>query len=216
MMVRRKKTCPVCGMGTPTRKVSQTNIRMDRECSVCYCDSGAFQTLVCGHSFCNGCIKSWYLKETGTGCPMCRRPIYFKGFHKVRDQWDEDALENKCAEVLSAALDTAFEDACEFAENFPSKIQRRIMRELINDFKDIEKTYRALRSYGAGPDDIEESFYFEDYYSDRHLNSCVWLDEPAKKWVTRYPQIEKGVGGTAKRGRAREDPWFTISIVIEI
>ena len=82
----------------------------DRECSVCYSEAGPFRKLTCNHEFCTGCIKTWYLKGSGTGCPMCRRPIYFKGFHNVRDEWDEVAWENRCADVFSAAIDQRVEE----------------------------------------------------------------------------------------------------------
>jgi len=76
----------------------------ERECSVCYGESGPFVKLCCGHEFCTGCVKAWYLKGTGTGCPMCRRPMYFRGFHKMQDQWNEDSWEGRCADIFGEAL----------------------------------------------------------------------------------------------------------------
>jgi hypothetical protein len=188
----------------------------DRECSVCYGEDGVFQKLSCGHDFCSGCIKTWYLKGTGTGCPMCRAPIYFKGFHKLRDQWDEDAWENKCEEVFGNALDERFAEAQEFAESFPAKWRGRIMRDVLEDFIDIEKTYRFLKNEGVAPEDMEEVFYYEDYYSDRHMNKCWYLDEPPKAFASRYPIMEKSRGKGFKRSRARQDTWVTLSFYIEV
>jgi len=88
----------------------------DRECAVCYSEAGPFCKLACEHEFCTGCIKTWYLKGSGTGCPMCRRPIYFKGFHRVREQWDEAAWETRCSEVLSEAIDQRVADYLEDIE----------------------------------------------------------------------------------------------------
>jgi hypothetical protein len=181
----------------------------DRECSVCYGEDGVFQKLSCGHDFCSGCIKTWYLKGTGTGCPMCRAPIYFKGFHKLRDQWDEDAWENKCEEVFGNALDERFAEAQEFAESFPAKWRGRIMRDVLEDFIDIEKTYRFLKNEGVDPEVIEEVFYYEDYYSDRHMNKCWYLDEPPKESVPAVQSRSRGKG--FKRSRARQDTWVTMS-----
>jgi len=89
---------------------------MDRECSVCYSEVGPFCKLACSHEFCSGCIKTWYLKGSGTGCPMCRRPIYFKGFHKIREEWDEAAWETRCSEIFSDALTQRIEEYLEDTE----------------------------------------------------------------------------------------------------
>ena len=179
------------------------------ECSVCYGESGPFQKLCCGHHFCSGCIKNWYLKgAAGSSCPMCRAPIYFKGFHKVREEW--------AVEVFSQALDECFAEAQEFAESLPPRWRRNIMRDVIDDFLDIEKTYRFLKSEGISSEDLDEVFYYGDYYSDRHMNKYWYMDEPTKKFETRYPHIGKGRVGAQKRVRANQDTWFTVSFYIEI
>lgn len=187
------------------------------ECSVCYSDlrSSACK-LTCGHSFCNGCIKSWYLKgANGSACPMCRRPIYFSGFHKVRESWDGEAWETKCTEIYGEALDQLFEEAQDFAETFGPKWKARIFRDLIEDFKDLDRTLRALRAYNAPLEAIEDAIYNDDYYSDRHLNKWEWDDEPVKELALRYPGKAGAAGRCGKRGRALEDEWATLNFVIE-
>lgn len=185
------------------------------ECSVCYSECGPFQKLCCGHDFCTGCIKTWYLKGTGTGCPMCRRPIYFKGFAKVRDQWDEEAWETRCAEVLSQALDATIENSIEMAEHFP-EFQDEIMDDVIIDMVEIEKTFRFLKAEGIASEDIEYVLTeTSDYYSDRHLERVRWIDEPVKEWISRYAQLG-GSARCAKRARARQDAWFTVSFYVEL
>lgn len=188
---------------------------MERECTVCYCSEGSFRKLACGHEFCSSCIKNWYLKGTGasTSCPMCRRPIHFKGFQDVRDEWDEEAWENRCAEVFSEALDECAEEAREFAEHFGSKMARKIMSQCIDDFKDIERTYNFLKSRDVASEDIEYVlFETDDYFSDRHLDKCVWIDEPPKESATRYPRLEVGKVSGSKRGRALRDLFEVITI----
>jgi hypothetical protein len=182
----------------------------DRECSVCYGEEGVFQKLSCGHDFCSGCIKTWYLKGTGTGCPMCRAPIYFKGFHKVRDQWDEDAHETKCEEVFGDALDERFAEAQEFADSFPAKWRSRIFRELLDDFIEIEKTYRFLKNEGVDHEVMGDVFYWGDYYSDRHMNKYSYLDEPPKESVPAVQSRSRGKG--FKRSRARQDTWAALGL----
>lgn len=186
------------------------------ECSVCYGESGPFQKLCCGHVFCTGCIKTWYLKgASGSTCPMCRAPVYFKGFHRVRDQWNDEALDNKCTEVFGAALDERFAEAQEFAESFPPKWRSRIFKELVEEFVEVEKTYRFLKNEGVGPEDMDEVFYWGDYYSDRHMNKYWYLDEPRKELASRYPWLGQN-SRSGKRVRARADPWVTVSFYFEV
>jgi hypothetical protein len=147
---------------------------------------------------------------------MCRRPIYFSGFHKVRESWDEEAWENKCAEIYGEALDQVFEEAQEFAETFGPKWRARIFRDVIEDFKDLDRTLRALKAYDAPLDAIEDAFYYDDYYSDRHLNKWEWYDEPAKDLALRYPGRTGGMGRCGTRTRALEDEWVTLNFVIEL
>ena len=186
------------------------------ECTVCYSESGPFQKLCCGHVFCKACVKNWYLRgASGSSCPMCRRPMYWSGFHKVRDQWNEEAYVHKCDEVFGEALDDAFEEAQEFAESLPAKWRARIFRQVIDDFRDIEKTFRFMMWHEADPEDIADVFYYGDYYSDRGINKYQWDDEPRKDLATRYPLRKDGVKG-GKRCRARQDTWITLSFYIEV
>lgn len=142
---------------------------------------------------------------------MCRAPVYFKGFRKVRDQWNEDAWDTKCTEVFGDALDQLFAEAQDFANSFPPKWHTRIFKELITDFVNLEKTYRVLRSEDISPEDLEEVFYWGDYYSDRHMNKYWYLDEPRKETV---PVVQtRGRAKGLKRSRARQDRWFTVTLV---
>jgi hypothetical protein len=145
---------------------------------------------------------------------MCRAPIYFKGFHKVRDQWSAEAHENKCGEVFSAAIDDCVNQAFEYAEAFPKRWRPMILREIIEDVKDLERTYRVLMNYGAEPEEIDDAFYYEDYYSDRHLDKCSYIDEPPKDLAPR--RADRGGARCGKRARALQDTWMTFSFVIEI
>jgi Zinc finger, C3HC4 type (RING finger) len=181
---------------------------------VCYAETGPFQKLCCGHVFCKGCIKNWYLKgASGSSCPMCRRPVYWRGFHKVREEWEEEAYEHKCAEVFSQALDDAFEEAQDFAEQFSPIWRAHICRGVIEDFIDIEKTYRFMKWHDALPDDMEEVFYYGDYYSDRRIHKYTWDNEPPREFLTRYPLRKDGVKG-GKRCRARQDEWFEMTVCV--
>lgn len=187
------------------------------ECAVCYSETGPFQKLCCGHTFCKNCVKEWYLKGVaGTSCPMCRKPMYFKGFHKTRDDWNSQAYETRCAEVFSEALDDAFGEMQEFAEQFPEHCRPRLLEEVVDYFIDIEKTYRFLKHHGTDPSDMEDVFYWGDYYSDRHLDTGQWLDEPPRDPPPRYPVTPGSARPAHKRCRARQDPWWTLSFYVEV
>ena len=204
-----KKSCSV--QVYQGSKDLSVNNKDNMECSVCYCDSGPFQTLTCSHSFCNGCIKQWYLKGTGTGCPMCRRPIYFKGFHKVRDQWNEDAYDTRCQEILSETMDRAIEQAMIMNEYFGEEMLESVMVDL----EDIEKTWRFLRHEDICSDDIDYVLNETDeYYSDRHIDKIRYIDEPPKDSVVAL--WTGGGNRCGKRARANMDPWATISFYIEV
>ena len=55
------------------------------ECPVCYTND-ATRKLVCHHSFCDSCVKDWYLKNPT--CPICRRVMCFRGMRRVVKQWE--------------------------------------------------------------------------------------------------------------------------------
>ena len=184
------------------------------ECSVCYGESGPFQTLTCGHVFCRSCIKTWYLKGSGTGCPMCRRPVYWRGFHTIRDQWDEEAWDTKCSEVFSQEIDNCFEEYQDLLEEDSPKWNRKIYAQMMSEIIDAEKTYRFLRSEGLDPEVIEDIFYYGDYYSDRNIHKWVWYDEPVKEFMSRYATIAKTGSRGVKRSRAQDDEVSVIGNLI--
>jgi len=190
----------------------------DRECAVCYSESGPFRKLGCGHEFCGGCIKQWYSKGTGTGCPMCRRPIYFKGFHKVRDEWDEEHWHTKCLEVIDEFRTSLIEDAFEMAKFFSRKKWRdQMMENLMDDLKDLDRTSRFAMSEDIDPDWLEYLlFETDDYYSDRRLGKWSWSNDPIKPFETKYPKVEKSGAKGARRARARQDPYSVVVFLIQI
>lgn len=190
----------------------------DRECAVCYSEAGPFRKLCCGHEFCGGCIKQWYSKGTGAGCPMCRRAIYFKGFHAVRDEWDEEHWENKCLEVVEEFRTALIADAFETATFFSRKKWRdQLMENLVDDLKDLDRTVRFAMSEGADPSELEYIlFETDDYYSDRHVGKWWWSDDPVKPFATKYPKVEKSGAKGTRRARARQDPYSVVVFLIQV
>ncbi len=188
------------------------------ECAVCYSETGPFQNLCCGHTFCAGCVKSWYLKGVaGASCPMCRRPMYFRGFHKAREQWNEEAYESRCADTWSQAIDTCIEEAREMSETFPD-FADEIMEGAVVDVIDLERTFRFLKNEFVDPEDIEYVLlHTDDYYSDRHMDRTRWIDEPRKEPEPRYPKsASRAATQSPKRCRARPDSSYTLSFYIVV
>jgi hypothetical protein len=75
---------------------------------VCYCERSNCK-LVCGHSFCKSCVKSWFYKAVeDPSCPMCRSKLYFKGMYKVVPKWEEERLELLQEEAFAEAFDDVF------------------------------------------------------------------------------------------------------------
>lgn len=199
--------------------VPNTNMACnDRECAVCYSETGPFRTLGCGHEFCGGCIKTWYLKGTGTGCPMCRAPIYFKGFAAVREEWAVEQWRNQCVEVVDKYREELINDAFEFAAEFKRESTKRvILRELMQDLKELDRTTRFLMAEGYDAETIDYVLFETDsYYSDRNVGKFRWIDEPVKQLETRYPKVVKSGAKGARRARAPDDQFETVSFLIQI
>jgi len=121
---------------------------------------------------------------------MCRRPIYFKGFHTVRDKWDEDSLDIKCNEVLISTFDAYIEEGVEIARMVRKKQdQRYILDGVMEDIKTAERMFRFLKYDGCDADEIDYLINDTDYYfSDRNMGKYVWDDDPVKEKATLYPK----------------------------
>lgn len=129
----------------------------------------------------------------------------------MRDQWDEDAYDTRCSEILSETIDRALNQAREMSEYFGQDI----LDEVTEDIADIEKTWRFLRSEDVCSDDIDYVLNeTDDYYSDRRIDKIWYIDEPPKDIVTRWASTTGSQ--PAKRVRARVDPWSIISFYVEV
>lgn len=124
------------------------------ECAVCYNDCARPCRLTCGHAFCHDCVREWYTKGSGTGCPMCRRPMYFRGLRAMRDRWDKTAWREKADAYFAEAFDLIIET------------NEGLMRCFVmDDLRDLESTYQVLIQDEATLEEIEYIMYEpEDYY----------------------------------------------------
>ena len=89
---------------------------MDSECTVCYSEVATCK-LVCKHSFCKSCVKTWYQKSEEPTCPMCRHTLYFKGLHKISEKWEDERIEKLNEEAFNTAFDAIFEEGSDYAES---------------------------------------------------------------------------------------------------
>jgi Ring finger domain len=129
------------------------------ECSVCYCNVPNCK-LVCGHSFCRDCVKTWYLKGAEATCPMCRKNLYFK--RMPIKKWRRDAEEEKKNVIFQEAFDECLEMIVD--GDAPSWM---VKDELVM----MEKTFKYLKSrQDVTGEDIDYVLNETgDYFSDRRL-----------------------------------------------
>jgi hypothetical protein len=141
--------------------------------------------------------------------------MYFKGFHKARDAWDEEAYEARCAEILADTMEACIQEAFETAEYFHRKYRKEILAGTMDDLREMEKTFRFLKNEGLYAEDIDYVLNeTDDYYSDRHLDHFQYIDEPIKDVAPSSPT--RAAGRSGRRARARQDPWCTVSFIFEV
>lgn len=214
------------------------------ECSVCLSDDCRVLRLTCSHPICEECLHKWYMKSASldkdASCPICRRPVDFPGFSSLRDDWREAAYNSRMDELYGEIIDELaeiyFEESGELEEKFseliedvtgreilPSELEdlttstRRYMQKGLSDsLKRIDMTFRVCREEGWDLDEVEwlvrESGFF---LSDRHLDKMEYIDEPPKTFHSRYTQTGRQALAS-KRCRARQDPWFAVTLAFSI
>lgn len=97
------------------------------ECVMC-CENTANCKLICNHSFCKGCVKTWYLKcKTDPTCPNCRHKLYFKGMYKMVKVWEEEAE--------TMVNEDAFNEAFEYIVNFEMESESESDSDSESDFE---------------------------------------------------------------------------------
>ncbi len=158
------------------------------ECSICYEEcKGQQKRLVCGHVFCTGCIKEWYFRSEEPACPMCRGPLYFRGF--LSAGWSQEKEERTDDdELFQRMFDWVLHDRFEMFEELDVIPDKYDFNELICDLSEIQQTYNALKyKYEFDYDTIEYIMY-EDYRPFSPREKYYYADEPQKPWFTKYPK----------------------------
>ena len=141
--------------------------------------------------------------------------MYFKGFHRARATWDEESYEARCSEIFTETMEACIQEAFEMAEYFPQKYRKDILSGIVTDLRELEKTFRFLKSEGLWVEDIDYVLNeTDDYYSDRNIDRFRYIDEPVKETAVR--RSERYTGRVGRRARARQDPWFTVRFIFEV
>jgi len=110
-VLRTKSTRTSVAPTSPLRELSvRTNLpaAMSMECPVCY-ESEARCRFTCGHGFCEGCTKSWYMKGKSS-CPMCRASMCFKGITKLKKEWYREKREETYVNLVTQMFDELMEE----------------------------------------------------------------------------------------------------------
>lgn len=157
---------------------------MAKECSICYEEECTHtKKLLCGHEFCVGCSKEWFLKSEDPRCPMCRRPFWFRGLS--RSSWLKEKREgNEDPDgTFPELFDMLLEECMEHDE--PSFV---IMQGLM----DLQSTYNVITKLFEF-DKYQAYYYMCEEYSylswARRSDKWYYVDEPIAEKPTLYPVL---------------------------
>jgi hypothetical protein len=183
------------------------------ECPVCYC-SDATCKLVCGHAFCGQCVKEWWLKsENDTqGCPMCRKPIYFRGMNDKVVEWDDERREQMFERVYSRVFDEIVEDV---EDEFGAAMAMFSLREFDEQFKKL----KDMDDYDFSEEELYEmsNSIFVEFIKSTPPRE--YRDVPAHEKMLFVPKHKSAIQRSPKSPRARvpQSPFTDLwSILIKI
>ena len=162
------------------------------ECAVCYEVCKGPKRLLCGHTFCTGCIKEWYLKSEEPACPMCRGPLCFRGF--LSSGWrqeKEKRIVDDFDVIVQRVVDTLIENRFEEFEDEDITPDVYDLEELMYDLSDVQTTMNAMyHIYEIDPETIEYTMFSNFVYISLNGKTIIdWGNEPPKPFFTRYPEI---------------------------
>ena len=155
---------------------------------MCYCEQATCK-LMCTHSFCKSCIKTWYQKSEEPTCPMCRHNIYFKGFHKVLSKWENEKIDKRNEDAFNSAFESIFDMESE-DEYTSSETDSNIDEDSDSD---SDSEYETWDSLWETPNENENEIKFlptippvivpNDFYSRFILEEIIELQKIYKKSI---------------------------------
>ena len=174
------------------------------ECPICY-NNQTSCSLVCGHSFCRVCVKSWYYKSTDQcTCPMCRRDLYFKGMNNVIIKWEEERRGEQLQDLFARAFDEALlEEDIEFYGGEFVISQLIGIEERFNKFTDTDYSVEDIE-YLINDEFIELITQYNEIWDDEFTLFLKFL------FVTKHIVRKRC---KQARNNAKKDPVNAIEIV---
>lgn len=183
--------------------MSKQEIKME-ECVMC-CTNPSNCNLICGHSFCRDCVKTWYLKcKLEPTCPNCRHKLYFKGMYKMTDTWEEEAETMKNEDAFNEAFDYILEfvdsdsefDSDSDSSGYESDTPWNSDLESDDGDNDAD-TEEPVRDNNQARDEYDELasgpiVSFEDFYSDNVIADLIELQKRyhlALKYNLDMPEV---------------------------
>jgi hypothetical protein len=156
------------------------------ECEVCYSETATCK-LVCKHSFCKSCVKSWYQKSEEPTCPMCRSRLYFKGLYKLKRVWEDEKFEKQNSDYFQETFDEIFEDDDEF--EFDEEDDDDVSNPDEDEDEEEEETHEEETHE---EETQEEQVSFTDFWKENHFSNYV-LDEIVELQKQYQKSVELGV-----------------------
>ncbi len=123
------------------------------DCGVCYTNQPRCR-LVCGHSFCYDCVKTWYQKSDEPSCPMCRGSLYFKHMRHHLDKWEDERIDKHNEECFNEVFESLFDE--EEMEFYGSE-------DIMWEIEELQKRYHQFVDTGYDMEEILNE-YDEDIF----------------------------------------------------
>jgi hypothetical protein len=123
---------------------------------------------------------------------MCRRPIYFKGFHKVEEQWNEDAWETRCSEAFEHSVEEVMQNLREMLTVWPPEFHAFFTRTAMRELKKNERMFSSLKEGGFDSEEIDYLLNESDMYFTTTLGSYVKVT-PRREKVPYKPVVHKAM-----------------------
>jgi len=95
---------------------------------------------------------------------MCRRPIYFKGFHKVEHKWNEEAWEVRCSEAFEKSVDDTIQNLCENLVQWSSEFHPFFIRHAMNNLRENERMFSTMKEECFDSEEIDYLLNETDIY----------------------------------------------------
>jgi len=123
---------------------------------------------------------------------MCRRPIYFKGFHAVEKQWKVDAWETRCSEVFESSVEDALQNLRETLCLWPPEFHAFFLRKTMHDLKKTERMFSAMKDSCFESDEIDYMLNETDFYYTTMMGAYMPV-LPRREKVAYKPVVHKAM-----------------------